>query len=90
MAFGNKVSGVRGNKRRCKVFLDDREWMEFELQGENPRTVCMATNINTVANVIEKDHYQLVQALTTELEISQESIRQILLGELGMKHACSA
>ncbi len=38
-----------------KAFVDRRESVKFELQGSAPRTVVMATNINTVAAFIKED-----------------------------------
>ncbi len=46
-------------------------------------------NIDTVTTATKDNHHQSVQALATELKISQGSIRQILMGKLVMKGVCS-
>ncbi len=86
----NEVLGMSTIQSWHKMFLDRKELAEFELQEGKSKTVCTMMNINIIATAIEGDPHQSVQTLTTELKISRESIRQILIGELGMKHVCLA
>ncbi len=89
-AFRNEVLGVLMIKRWHKMFQDSRESTVFEPQGGKPKTVCTMTNMNIVRTTIENDCYQLAQGFATELKLSWESIRRILISELGMKRMCSA
>ncbi len=83
--FGNEVLEVWTlTKTWHKIFLNDRELAEFKPQVGKPKTKCIVTKINTVATAFKDDHHPSVEALATELKISWESIRRILLGELGI------
>ncbi len=48
-----------------------------------------ATNINTIATVIEEDRHLTVRALAEALHIPCELIHRILMQELGLKRVCT-
>ncbi len=61
-AFGKEMLGDSTIWRWHKAFVDRRESAEFKLRVGALRTVVTATNINTVAAVIEEDRHQTVRA----------------------------
>ncbi len=56
-----------------KAFIDGRESEKFELWGGAPRTVVTATNINTVAAVIEEDWHLTIRVLVEALHIPHDT-----------------
>ncbi len=52
-----------------KAFVDRRESVEFEPRGDALWTVVMATNVNTIAAVIEEDQHLTIRALSETLYI---------------------
>ncbi len=70
------------------MFLYGRELVEVKPWSGKLETMCTLMNINTVSSAVEDYCHQLVQALTKDLKISWESIRQILMGKLEIKRVC--
>ncbi len=67
-AFGKEALGDLTIQRWHKAFVDGRKSAELELQ-----TVVMATNIDTIAAIIEEDQHLTIRALAEALYIPRDT-----------------
>jgi hypothetical protein len=69
-------------------FWDVHENLEGDESNGQPTAVRTPDMIETVRELISADHLMTLRMMEEELEISRETIRRILMGDLGKRNIC--
>ena len=71
-----------------KRFKSGREEVENDLKSERPSTTKTHENIMRVKQLVRSDRRLTVRMIADELGLNRESVRTILLHDLGMPKVC--
>jgi len=89
LAFGDKAPSNRTVYNWFAEFQRGRTFVSNEFREGRPSTSVVATNVNTVREMIERDRHIIYREIEASLGIDMKVVHMILHDHLSVRKLCS-